>query len=110
MPPGTERWSPASSPASHPTRSSCRCACSAVRVVAPGSNIRSTYYDGGYATWSGTSFAAPFVSAQAATLLSAFAGVPNVNVISIIRNSATSVDNVNPDYKGLLGNGIINIG
>ena len=29
-----------------------------VRISAPGSNIRSTFSDGGYASWSGTSFAA----------------------------------------------------
>ncbi len=80
-----------------------------VRVVAPGSNIRSTYPGGQYATWSGTSFAAPFVAAQAALMLSARPTLTALAVHSLIRDTAHSVDGVNPDYKGRLGKGIIDI-
>ena len=41
-----------------------------VTVFAPGVAIYSTYYDGGYAWWTGTSMAAPFASGEAALLLS----------------------------------------
>ena len=80
-----------------------------VRVSAPGSNIRSTYSDGGYASWSGTSFAAPFVSAEAALILSAKPTLTSEGVTSIIRGTAHSVDNANPAYRGKLGNGVIDI-
>ena len=80
-----------------------------VRVSAPGSNIRSTYVDGGYATWSGTSFAAPFVSAQAALILSVAPSLLAGQVQDTIRATAHSVDNQNKSYKGQLGKGIIDI-
>jgi thermitase len=41
-----------------------------VTVFAPGVSIYSTYYNGGYAWWTGTSMAAPFVSGELALLLS----------------------------------------
>lgn len=80
-----------------------------VRVVAPGSDIRSTYPGGGYATWSGTSFAAPFVAAQAALILSLRPTLSSDQVKDIIRATAHSVDNVNPAYDGELGEGMIDI-
>jgi subtilisin family serine protease len=80
-----------------------------VRVVAPGSNIRSTFADGGYATWSGTSFATPFVSAEAALMLSIQPTLTSAQVKDTIRATARSVDAVNPVYKGQLGKGIIDV-
>lgn len=41
-----------------------------VTVFAPGVSIYSTYYDGGYAWWTGTSMATAFVSGETALLLS----------------------------------------
>jgi hypothetical protein len=80
-----------------------------IRVVAPGDGIRSAFWDGGYADWAGTSFAAPFVAAEAALLFSVRPGLTAADVIEQIRSTARSVDDVNPNYKGQLGKGIIDI-
>jgi subtilisin family serine protease len=78
-----------------------------VRVVAPGSNVRSTYPGGGYATWSGTSFAAPFVAAQAALIWSVRPEMTSEAIKDLIRDTARSVRNVNPNHD--LGDGLVNI-
>ena len=80
-----------------------------VSVVAPGSNIRSTYVNGQYATWSGTSFATPFVTGEAALILSLRPDFIAANIKDAIRGTARSVDKVNTPYKGWLGKGVIDI-
>ena len=80
-----------------------------VRVVAPGTNIRSTYADGGYATWSGTSFSTPFAAAEAALILSVSPSLTAAQVTDCIRGTAHSVDSKNLLYRNKLGKGIIDI-
>ena len=80
-----------------------------VSVSAPGSGIRSAFWNNQYATWSGTSFAAPMVAAEAALLLSANPALSADEVPGIIRNTAVSVDKANPNFKGQLGKGVIDI-
>jgi thermitase len=94
---------------SNNTKSSYSNYGSFVRVDAPGSGIRSTFWDGGYATWSGTSFAAPLVAAEAALLLSEHPGMTSDGVVTLIRKTAHTVDNTNPSYRGNLGSGVIDI-
>ncbi|HLV81724.1 MAG TPA: S8 family serine peptidase [Chthonomonadaceae bacterium] len=78
-------------------------------VVAPGSGIRSTYYTGGYANWSGTSFAVPFITAEAALILSRHPTLTPAQIEEMVCSTAHSVDCYNPQYQEQLGDGIIDI-
>jgi Subtilisin-like serine proteases len=82
---------------------------SAIQVVSPGTGIRSTYINGGYATWSGTSFSVPFVAAEAALIVSRYPTLDASKVSDSIRSTAHTVDNVNPLYSGQLGKGLIDV-
>jgi subtilisin family serine protease len=81
-----------------------------IRVCAPGSNIWSTFWDGGYASWSGTSFAAPFVAGQAALLFSLNLAFTADDVKDFIEDSARDIDRLNPQLdEGDLGKGAIDM-
>jgi subtilisin family serine protease len=75
-----------------------------VSVSAPGVRLFSTYPGSDYAVWSGTSFAAPFVAAQAALILEAKA---TADVRSVIENTSIAVDDKNQGFSGKLGKGRI---
>jgi subtilase family protein/fervidolysin-like protein len=77
-----------------------------VDVCAPGVRLISTFPGAGagdYATWSGTSFAAPFAVAEAALLISADPRLPDVK--KTIEDTAVSLDLLNPVYADKLGRG-----
>jgi len=80
-----------------------------IGVVAPGTGIRSTYVNGGYASWSGTSFAAPFASGEAALVFALNPSLDNDDVSEIVCRTSRSVDRLNPQYLGMLGFGLIDI-
>ncbi len=62
-----------------------------IDVLAPGENIYSPYLEDQYAWWSGSSFAAPFVSGQAALLLSKHIPYhPQSWVVDAITNTSKS--------------------
>ena len=79
-----------------------------VTVAAPGVRLFSAYpgvNGGDYAMWSGTSFAAPLVSAEAALILQL--GTSITTVRGLIENTAVPIDANNQSFAGKLGKGRI---
>ncbi|MBM3460319.1 MAG: hypothetical protein FJX77_17505 [Armatimonadetes bacterium] len=74
-----------------------------VDVVAPGVDVVSTFWDGRYAIWSGTSFSAAIVSGQVALVLSRNRSLRWDRVVDLIEDTSHSVDAQNPSYEGELG-------
>jgi hypothetical protein len=79
-----------------------------VSLGAPGVGVRSSYPGGGYASWSGTSFAAPFVSGVAALAIAANPRRDTARIIQRIWETASNVNRFNPNLPGLLGRGLLN--
>ncbi|MEE8575698.1 MAG: S8 family serine peptidase, partial [candidate division Zixibacteria bacterium] len=78
-----------------------------IDVCAPGTEVYSAYQNDLYAWWSGTSFAAPFGSGQAA-LLAQTQVTADANLLRLaIIATAVELDSNNPAYSGLLGNGVV---
>ena len=80
-----------------------------VKVAAPGDGIYSTFPISGYATWSGTSMATPFVAGEAALLLSKNPALTPRQLGLLIAGTADGLDALNPTFTGMLGRGRINI-
>ena len=78
-----------------------------IDVCAPGVEIYSSYLNHGYAWWGGTSFAAPFVAAQAALLLEYDSTATRQSVIDAINATAEDIYDANGEYVGQLGAGLI---
>ena len=58
-------------------------------IAAPGINVLSTWYDGNYAVMSGTSFAAPLVSAAAALVMAADPRLTGPQVATLLLETAS---------------------
>jgi subtilisin family serine protease len=79
-------------------------------VCAPSVELYAPFPDSSFATWSGTSFAAPIVAAQAAWLFSLKPDASWEEVVDAIRSTAINIDSSNPNLpQGSLGNGLIDI-
>ena len=76
-----------------------------VDVCAPAVKIVSTFWDGTFMAWSGTSFAAPIAAAEAALLYSLHPDMTSDQVRQTIIGTSHSVNDWNPDYFNQLGKG-----
>jgi len=77
-------------------------------TVTPGSDVndRNKYYDG---FWSGTSMAAPLVSASLALIAQANPELSRREIVNILFASTDNISRLNPNYLGQLGNGRLNL-
>ena len=80
-----------------------------IGVAAPGENIYSPFPVDGYAWWSGTSMATPFVAGQAALLRGVNPQLSLDEVGLLIGGTTESLDRSNPAYRGQLGEGRIDL-
>jgi subtilisin family serine protease len=78
-------------------------------VFAPGSYILSLRRGSGTWVKSGTSMACPHVSGTAAAILSAYPEAQADEVRARIAAGADDMDSINPNFKGLLGKGRVNV-
>ncbi len=82
-------------------------------LTAPGTNICTTTKTNGYgytgSNYTGTSLAAPHVAGAAAVLWSMEPDLTAVEVAERLKDTADSIDSVNPAYSGKLGSGRLNL-
>lgn len=83
-----------------------------IDVSAPGSAIRSTYFNSSlqptYANLQGTSMASPMVAGLAGLVWSVNPEMTQTQVMDCVMNTADNINNANGSFIGLLGSGRIN--
>jgi subtilisin family serine protease len=80
-----------------------------VSMSAPGEGIISTYLFQGYAIWSGTSMAAPFVAGAGALALEIAPAASPDDVRAEIERAAAELDHAGYPYDGLMGAGRLDL-
>jgi subtilisin family serine protease len=81
-----------------------------IGICAPGVSIRSSYLHGGYALWSGTSMAVPWVAGGAALVYSKYPGMSRNQVIARLEETGRPIWKQNPGMRGDLGGGALDLG
>jgi len=76
-------------------------------LVAPGERIVSTFADGQYALWGGTSFAAPHVAGALALLLDAFPDLSGAEALELLITTAADLGDPGPDP--IYGSGLVDL-
>jgi subtilisin family serine protease len=80
-----------------------------IALSSPGVGLMSTYLNGQYAIWSGTSMAAPLVSGGAALVIAHRPGSSPALVRDAMAFGSNGIDPLNPGYAGWLGAGRVNL-
>jgi len=79
-----------------------------VDIAAPGVSILSSVTNNGYASWDGTSMAAPMVAGLLALIKSFQPAWTNDQLVEQVIGTVDNIDDINPGYEKALGSGRIN--
>jgi len=79
-----------------------------VDVCAPGEGIYATWSTSGFISLSGTSMASPITAGTCGLLKAANPDWTNADIVETVIISADNIDDLNPNYAGMLGSGRIN--
>ena len=83
---------------------------SSVDLVAPGYQVAITAAPNWILFGSGTSYASPIVTGTVGLIVSTFPTITNEEIEYILQSTATNIDDINPNYLGMLGSGRLNAG